>query len=161
MHSLITQDHIDSYARDGAVLVRGLFAGFVEQIAAGIEDEHGDPGPYGAENVKAGETGRFFDDYCNWTRIPPFREVIANSPAAEVAADLMESTAVKLFHDHVLVKEPGTSKPTPGIRTAPITSSRGGRPSASGARSIRSIPPACAVLPDRISGRNRCCRHAG
>ena len=32
MHSLITQDHIDSYARDGAVLVRGLFAGFVEQI---------------------------------------------------------------------------------------------------------------------------------
>ena len=119
MHSLITQDHIDSYARDGAVLVRGLLAGFVEQIAAGIEMNMADPGPYGAENVKAGETGRFFDDYCNWTRIPPFREVIANSPAAEVAADLMESTAVQLFHDHVLVKEPGTSKPTPWHQDSP------------------------------------------
>ena len=119
MHPLVTQQHIDDYARDGAVLVRGLFAGFVEQIAAGIEMNMADPGPYGAENVKAGETGRFFDDYCNWTRIPPFREVIANSPAAEVAADLMVSTAVKLFHDHVLVKEPGTSKPTPWHQDSP------------------------------------------
>ena len=119
MHSLITQDHIDSYARDGAVLVRGLFADFTAQIASGIEMNMADPGPYGAENVKPGETGRFFDDYCNWTRIPPFRQVIAESPAAEVAADLMGSHAVQLFHDHVLVKEPGTSKPTPWHQDSP------------------------------------------
>ena len=67
-----------------------------------------DPGPYGAENVKPGETGRFLDDYCNWTRIEPFRQVIANAPSAEMAADLMGSQSVQLFHDHVLVKEPGT-----------------------------------------------------
>ena len=161
MHPLITQDHIDSYARDGAVLVRGLFDGFVDQIASGIEMNMADPGPYGAENVKAGDTGRFFDDYCNWTRIPPFRQVIETSPAAEVAADLMGSRTVKLFHDHVLVKEPGASKPTPWHQDSPIISSRGRRRSASGARSIRWMLPACAVLPDRISGRNRYCRHAG
>ena len=119
MHPLITQDHIDSYARDGAVLVRGLFAGFVEQIASGIEMNMADPGPYCAENVKAGKTGRFFDDYCNWTRIAPFRQVIEESPAAEVAADLMGSQSVTLFHDHVLVKEPGTSKPTPWHQDSP------------------------------------------
>ncbi|WP_420550849.1 hypothetical protein [Litorivicinus lipolyticus] len=27
------------------------------------------PGPYAAENLNAGEAGRFFDDYCNWQRI--------------------------------------------------------------------------------------------
>ena len=119
MHPLVTQQHIDDYARDGAVLVRGLLADFVEEIAAGIEMNMSDPGPYAAENLKPGETGRFFDDYCNWTRIPPFDAVIMHSPAAEVAADLMGSDSAQLFHDHVLVKEPGTSKATPWHQDSP------------------------------------------
>ena len=119
MHPLVTQQHIDDYARDGAVLVRGLFSGFVDEIAAGIEMNMADPGPYAAENLKPGETGRFFDDYCNWTRIPPFGDVIRRSPAAEVAADLMCSGSAQLFHDHVLVKEPGTSKATPWHQDSP------------------------------------------
>ena len=119
MHPLVTQQHIDDYARDGAVLVRGLFAGFVDEIAAGIEMNMADPGPYAAENLKPGEGGRFFDDYCNWSRIPPFAEVIRHAPAAEVAADLMRSDSAKLFHDHVLVKEPGTAKPTPWHQDSP------------------------------------------
>ena len=120
MHPLVTQQHIDDYARDGAVLVRGLFAGFADEIAAGIEMNMSDPGPYAAENLKPGETGRFFDDYCNWTRIPPFDAVIRCSPAAEVAADLMCSDSAQLFHDHVLVKEPGTSKATPWHQDSPF-----------------------------------------
>ena len=119
MHPLVTQQHIDDYARDGAVLVRGLLAGFVEEIAAGIEMNMSDPGPYAAENLKPGETGRFFDDYCNWTRIPPFDAVIRRSSVAEVAADLMCSDSAQLFHDHVLVKEPGTSKATPWHQDSP------------------------------------------
>ena len=118
MHPLVTQQHIDDYARDGAVLVRGLLAGFVEEIAAGIEMNMSDPGPYAAENLKPGETGRFFDDYCNWTRIPPFDAVIRRSPAAEVAADLMGSDSAQLFHDHVLViQERSVANPT---KIAPV-----------------------------------------
>ena len=119
MHPLITQDHIDSYARDGAVLVRGLFDGFVDLIAEGIDQNMADPGPYAAENLKPGESGRFFDDYCNWSRIPSFQNVIRESPVAEVAADLMMSDQVQLFHDHVLVKEPGTGKATPWHQDSP------------------------------------------
>ena len=36
-----------------------------------------EPGPYASENLKPGEGGRFFDDYCNWQRIPEFVEVDA------------------------------------------------------------------------------------
>ena len=54
MHPLITQQHIDDYARDGAVLVRGLLAGFVEEIAAGIEMNLSDPGPYAGGKSEAG-----------------------------------------------------------------------------------------------------------
>ena len=119
MHPLLTQSHIDTYQRDGVVLVKGLFADFVEEIRAGIEMNMAEPGPYAAENLRDGEGGRFFDDYCNWTRIAPFETIVRNSPAAAVAADLMQSDTVQMFHDHVLVKEPGTSKPTPWHQDAP------------------------------------------
>lgn len=118
-HPLISEADIEAYQRDGAVLVKGLFRDHVETLRAGVERNMTEPGPYAAENLKPGEGGRFFDDYCNWNRIPEFEEVIRNSPAAEVAAGLMGSDSVQLFHDHVLVKEPGTSKPTPWHQDGP------------------------------------------
>ena len=118
-HPLISQSDIDAFQRDGVVLVKGLFKDHVETLRKGIERNMAEPSEYAAENLKPGEGGRFFDDYCNWTRIPEFEEVIRTSPAAEVAADLMRSKTVQMFHDHVLVKEPGTSKPTPWHQDGP------------------------------------------
>lgn len=119
MHDLVTQSDIDTFQRNGVVLIKGLFRDHVDTLRQGIERNMQDPGPYAAENLKDGEGGRFFDDYCNWSRIPEFEEVIRTSPAAEVAADLMHSQRVQLFHDHILVKEPGTSKPTPWHQDGP------------------------------------------
>ncbi len=118
-HPLISQSHIDNYQRDGVVLIKGLFADHVDALRAGIERNMAEPGPYAAENLKEGEGGRFFDDYCNWQRIPEFREVIEQSAVAQVAAELMQSQTAQVFHDHVLVKEPGTSKPTPWHQDGP------------------------------------------
>ena len=118
-HPLVTQEQIDAFRRDGAVLIRGLFADRVEAIREGIAANMADPGPFAADNLREGEGGRFFDDYCNWTRIPQFEEAIRRSPAAAVAAALMGSQRVQVFHDHVLVKEPGTAKPTPWHQDAP------------------------------------------
>ncbi|MFN3955290.1 MAG: phytanoyl-CoA dioxygenase family protein [Pararhodobacter sp.] len=118
-HPLISSSDIETYQREGVVLVRGLFRDHVETLRAGIERNMAEPGEYAAENLKPGEAGRFFDDYCNWSRIPEFEAVIRSSPVAAVAADLMGSQSVQLFHDHVLVKEPGTSKPTPWHQDGP------------------------------------------
>lgn len=113
MHPLLTQQQIDDYQTRGVTVIRGLFADHVAKLRAGVEANMAAPGPYASENEKEGESGRFFDDYCNWQRIPEFEAVIRESPAAEVAAELMRSQTVQLFHDHVLVKEPGTSLATP------------------------------------------------
>src|SRR4026209_561932 len=115
----ISGQQIADYARDGAVYLPGLFASFIDLIGAGIERNMNEPGPYASENLKPGEPGRFFDDYCNWQRIPAFAVFAGNSPAAEAAARLMKSKTAQLFHDHVLVKEPGTGKPTPWHPDAP------------------------------------------
>jgi ectoine hydroxylase-related dioxygenase (phytanoyl-CoA dioxygenase family) len=118
-HPLVDADQAAAFRRDGVVLIRGLFRDQVDLLRDGVARNMAEPGPYAAENLKPGETGRFFDDYCNWTRIPEFAAAIRGSAAAEVAADLMGSDRVQLFHDHVLVKEPGTSKPTPWHQDGP------------------------------------------
>jgi ectoine hydroxylase-related dioxygenase (phytanoyl-CoA dioxygenase family) len=115
----VTSQQIAEYQRDGAVLIPGLFRDWVEIMSAGIERNMREPGQYASENLKPGDTGRFFDDYCNWERISEFVDVIRNSPAAETAAALMGSKSAQIFHDHVLVKEPGTSKATPWHQDAP------------------------------------------
>ncbi|NIZ62120.1 phytanoyl-CoA dioxygenase [Sedimentitalea sp. CY04] len=119
VHPLITQDHIDQYQKDGVVLIRGLFAHQVETLRKGVAANMAEPGPYASNNFKEGESGRFFDDYCNWTRIAEFQDAIKAAPVAEVAADLMCSNSVQMFHDHVLVKEPGTSMATPWHQDGP------------------------------------------
>ena len=113
MHPAVSPQMIENYQRDGVVLIKGLFKDQVDLLRQGVDKNMERPGPYAAENLKKGEQGRFFDDYCNWNRISEFETAIRASDVAEVAADLMQSTSVQLFHDHVLVKEPGTSKPTP------------------------------------------------
>ena len=102
-HPLVTRSDINAFQRDGVVLVKGLFADYVDELRAGIASNMENPGPYAAENLKAGESGRFFDDYCNWQRIPEFETVVRQSPAAAVAADLMSSSRVQMFHDHILI----------------------------------------------------------
>ena len=114
---MITAEEIQSFQHDGAVVLRGVFADWVEVMAAGVERNMANPGPYGSEN--AVEEGRFFDDYCNWQRIPEFEQVIRASPAAEIAAKSMGSKTAQIFHDHVLVKEPGTPKETPWHQDGP------------------------------------------
>ena len=107
--------HIDAaaiadYQRDGAVCIRGAFKDWVGTIAAGIERNMQNRSAT-ASDIANGK-GSFFDDYCNWERIPEFVDVVRNSPAAELAAAAMRSRSAQFFHDHVLVKEPGTQKLT-------------------------------------------------
>ncbi len=104
---------METFHRDGACCLRGVFSEWIDVIAAGIERNLQEPGPHASNLVQDGERGGFFDDYCNWTRIPEFQRVVYESAAARLAALVMRSHTAQFFHDHVLVKEPGTQKPTP------------------------------------------------
>lgn len=113
----ITEADIEAYQRDGATVLRGVFTDWIDVIRAGIDRNMANPSEYASENAVT--EGRFFDDYCNWPRIPEFEQIIRESPVAEVAAAAMRSKTAQIFHDHVLVKEPGTSKPTPWHQDSP------------------------------------------
>lgn len=114
---MISSKQIADFQRDGVVKVEGLLTDWVDLMAAGVARNLANPGEYASENDVA--EGRFFDDYCNWTRIPEFEEIIRQSPAAELAATIMQSDTAQIYHDHVLVKDAGTPTPTPWHQDGP------------------------------------------
>ena len=116
--ALVGEDDVAGYQRDGVGVLRGLFAGdWLDVLRDGVERNLAEPGPYAGEHGEG--QGRFFDDYCNWERIPEYRAFVYESLAAAVATAVMQSPSAQFFHEHVLVKEPGTAKHTPWHQDAP------------------------------------------
>jgi len=106
------------FQRDGVVVLRALFADWVEPLRTGLDALMAAPSPLERSYQPPG-SARFFQDLCNWQRIPEFEAFVRHSPAARVAADLMGSRTARFFHDHVLVKEPGTAVATPWHQDLP------------------------------------------
>lgn len=111
--TLLDPQQVSDFEKDGVIVMRGVFSDWIESLRVGVDFNMANPGPMGREYVEEGKPGRFFGDYCNWNRIDQYREFMTKSPAPEIAAELMRSETVRIFHEHVLVKEPGTDKVTP------------------------------------------------
>jgi len=115
----VTDAQVEEYQADGVVVLRGLFTDWVEPLQQGIATNMAEPS--WRERTYKPEDGSapFFQDLCNWQRIPEYREFVMHSAAGEAAARLMRSKTARIFHDHVLVKEPGTSVVTPWHQDQP------------------------------------------
>jgi ectoine hydroxylase-related dioxygenase (phytanoyl-CoA dioxygenase family) len=108
-----------SFQRDGACVVRRLLdADEVARLADGVEQNLAEPSERALEGGEPG-AGRFFEDFRNWTRIGAYESVVRESRLGAVAARLMGSRTVRLHHDHLLVKEPGTTLRTPWHQDQP------------------------------------------
>lgn len=107
------------FPRDGAVCVRGAFAPDMVALAReAIDANLADLSPL-AKRASGDGDGAFVEDFCNWQRLPAMERFIRESGAAAIAAALMGARTVRLYHDHVLVKEPGTRQPTPWHQDLP------------------------------------------
>lgn len=112
--SLVSSSLVEEFATNGAVCLRGAFEqSWLDRLSVGLEKNFANPGPSHTYYTPKGEPGGFYDDYCNWSRIEEYRDFVMLSPAAEIAATLTQSKASRLYHEHVLVKEPGTREVTP------------------------------------------------
>lgn len=110
---LLDRSQLETFNDDGVLLIRGVFKDWVDTLRKGIDANMREPGPFGKVYTADNEAGLFFGDYCNWQRITEYRDFLFNSPAAKLCAQLVSSDAVRIFHEHVLVKEPGTARKTP------------------------------------------------
>ena len=116
---MLSQTQIDDFARDGAVLLKGAFTEFVEGARDAIEQNM--KSPSWRERTYHPDDGSqaFFQDYVVWNQFDGYRNLVTNSPMAEMAAQLMQSKTARIFHDHILVKEPGNSIVTPWHQDQP------------------------------------------
>jgi ectoine hydroxylase-related dioxygenase (phytanoyl-CoA dioxygenase family) len=109
----------EDFWRDGAVVVRGAFtAGEIELARRAIDANLAALSPY-AKRASSDGDGAFIEDFCNWQRIPELERFVRESAASRIAAELIGEGAVRLYHDHVLVKEPGTRQRTPWHQDIP------------------------------------------
>lgn len=115
----VTDEQVEAFQRDGAVLLPGLLAGHVAALEAAVEVNMASPSPFERTYRPSDGTAPFFQDFCNWPRIEGYRSAVLASPMAEAGARLMRSRTARIFHDHVLVKEPGNSMPTPWHQDQP------------------------------------------
>ena len=110
----VTAAQRTAYADDGVVVLRGLLdERWLELLATAVERNLAEPGEHAQRYTPEGQPGQYFGDYCNWDRIDGFRQVAFDSGLAGVARQLMGSDTSRFFHEHVLVKEPGTREVTP------------------------------------------------
>lgn len=109
----LTDDQKRLYDEDGVVPLYGVFSPeLLALLASGVETALAKPSEFSVEYAKEEEEGRFFSDHNMWQREDAFRRFIFDSPAAGIAARLMGAAKANIFDDHLLVKEPGTDKPT-------------------------------------------------
>ena len=110
----LDQTLIKEYQDCGVVVIRNIISAFwLEKLSIGIEKNFKNPSKYKCVYEQKGEEEIFYDDYCNWQRIKEYKDFFFNSNIANIASQLMQSNKVNIFHEHVLIKEPGAIKKTP------------------------------------------------
>ena len=118
--ALLPPGLIDDYQRDGAVVLRGVLdAGELACLARGIEHNLSHLSPLALVASEPDDPGRFVEDFCTWQQNPDFEAILKRSRLPRLAGELMRSQQVRLYHDHLLVKEAGTRQPTPWHQDQP------------------------------------------
>lgn len=107
------------FAKNGVTLLRGVFKDWVEPLRQGLVLNEQSPGPWFRDYTPDHAVGKFWADYCNWQRFASFNEFVKQGPAATIAKALMQSERVRMFHEHVLVKNANSSNATPWHHDGP------------------------------------------
>ncbi len=117
---MVRPEQVQAYRRDGVVCLRQVFTPrAIAQLAEGIDWNLAHPSERAIVASTPNDPGRFFEDFCNWQRIDAYRRFIEESPAAALAGALMGGRQVRLYHDHLLVKEALTVQRTPWHQDQP------------------------------------------
>ena len=116
----VTPQLMEDFHRDGAVCIRQIFT--PEEVALlreGIDSNLQAPSPRAKVASRPDDPGWFFEDFCNWQDNEAYRQFIFHSAAPAVAEALLGSETIRLYHDHLLVKEANTRQRTPWHQDQP------------------------------------------
>jgi ectoine hydroxylase-related dioxygenase (phytanoyl-CoA dioxygenase family) len=116
---MLMKKQISDFQANGVVLLKGVLNDFVNDARVAIEENMAQPSWRERTYHKNDGSAPFFQDYVVWNQFDGYRKLVEDSPLAECAARLMVSKTARIFHDHILVKEPGNSVVTPWHQDQP------------------------------------------
>jgi ectoine hydroxylase-related dioxygenase (phytanoyl-CoA dioxygenase family) len=117
---LADDEAVAAFARDGVVCLRQvLSAQEVAAAATAIDVVLARRGPLAQVASGAGDPGAFVEDFCRWREVPQIEQLARYSRVPAIAAALLATPRLRFYHDHVLVKEPGTAQRTPWHQDQP------------------------------------------
>lgn len=112
LHSSITARDREDYARDGAVVLHGVFdPAWCAHLLKGWDRVAGDPHKFGlrtsADEFKLWDGRKDSVSIKHLCRsVPEFQDYVRESPAAEIVGRLLQSREVGFFYDQVFAKAP-------------------------------------------------------
>jgi ectoine hydroxylase-related dioxygenase (phytanoyl-CoA dioxygenase family) len=117
----VIDDHtVEQFQRNGAACIRQLFRPEeMSLLRAGIDANLAHLSPRAKVASSADDPGYFVEDFCNWQDNDDYRRFIFDTALPATAGRLMRSTTARLYHDHMLTKEPGTRQATPWHQDQP------------------------------------------
>jgi len=122
----ITAEEVETYHRDGVVLLTEMFdTDWIDLLQRGLIENCGNP-TYRSRTWDRDENGRtMFYDSQAWQRIDEYRRFVFDSPAARIAGKMMRSSTVNFYFDAVFVRSPGSQFATPWHQDEPYWSVEG------------------------------------
>lgn len=109
---IVTEELAERYHEDGIICLRGVFdRSWIDLLVDGFDQALAAPSPVAKDYAKDG-AGSFYTDHHLFLRLDQFHRFLFDGPAAQIAAEIMGSTKINLYDEHLLVKEPGTDTPT-------------------------------------------------
>ena len=109
--NLITQEHVETYRRDGVVLIRGMLdSAWIAKLQAVIQGVIAAPEQFGILGPSHGA----MTSVCFMSRRDGvFRDFALHSPIGEVVGRVIGATTIRLYHDHLFAKPPRSPKIVP------------------------------------------------
>lgn len=110
----ISDETVHQYQEDGAVCLRGLFdMDWVERLRKTFARMQAQGSPIEVDILS-------YTNVCAAKDEPELMDFVLHSPAAGIAKRLMGVPDVRFYFDHIFVKEPGTSGPSPWHQDLPF-----------------------------------------
>lgn len=105
----ITAEHRDTYRRDGVVQLRRMFdRQWIERLTRGVDRLLEDPEKYGVPGPSHGPS---MASVCfMWRQPGVFRDFALKSPVGEIVGRVIGSKTIRIYHDHLFHKPPGSTK---------------------------------------------------
>ncbi len=103
-----TKHDIATFKKEGVVLLEKAFHHqWLDLLAKGIQRDIADPSPRFEARTIGDNKARYCEDFWIWSEIPEIEQFVHESPAAHIAAQLMDAKRIHLVMDNWFRREAG------------------------------------------------------